>query len=76
MQYEIIPVNTDPAVLDQTNSPSAINNRLEALKVLSQSLLREVEALKSTTKPDDEFLDEVQQGKIDLEKEVQKYELI
>lgn len=75
MRYEIIPNNTDIAVLEQIQSPSAINNRLEALKVLSQSLLREVEALKNTAKSEDDFIDEVRDGKIDLEKEVQKYEV-
>lgn len=75
MRYEIIPNNRQIAVFDQVQSNPAINNRLEALKVLSQSLLREVEALKNTAKSEDDVIEEVQDGKIDLEKEVQKYEV-
>lgn len=60
---------------EQVQSSSVMNNRLEALKVLSQSLLREVEALKSNAKSESEIIEEVKDGKIDLEKEVQKYEV-
>ncbi len=78
MNYEIISTNrhnqsfgNDPNV----QSPSVMNNRLEALKVLSQSLLREVEALKNNNKSESEVINEVRDGNIDLEKEVQKYEV-
>jgi DNA-binding NtrC family response regulator len=60
---------------EKVHSSTAMNNRLEALKVLSQSLLREVEALKNNTKSEREMIEEVKDGKIDLEKEVQKYEV-
>lgn len=79
MNYEIISANRNRETTfgGETNvqSSSAMNNRLEALKVLSQSLLREVEALKSNTKSEDDMIDEVKDGKINLDKEVQKYEV-
>ena len=52
-----------------------INNRLEALKVLSQLLMQEVDALKSNNKPREIVAEEIRDGKIDLEIEVQKYEM-
>jgi DNA-binding NtrC family response regulator len=79
MNYENVFANrqnqTSPVSSENVQSSSAMNNRLEALKVLSQSLLREVEALKSNTKSEMEVIEEVIDGKIDLEKEVQKYEV-
>ncbi len=79
MNYEIISANRnrESTFGGETNvqSSSAMNNRLEALKVLSQSLLREVEALKSNNKSESDVIDEVKDGKIDLDKEVQKYEV-
>jgi DNA-binding NtrC family response regulator len=79
MNYEKVFANgqnqTSPASSENVQSSSAMNNRLEALKVLSQSLLREVEALKSNNKSEMEVIEEVKDGKIDLEKEVQKYEV-
>ena len=79
MNYETIFTNrqnqTPFASEENVQSASAMNNRLEALSVLSQSLLREVEALKSNTKSESEIIEEVREGKIDLEKEVQKYEV-
>ena len=79
MNYEIISANrrneTSFGSENQVQSPSAMHNRLEALKVLSQSLLQEVEALKNNTKSERDLLEEVKDGKIDLEREVQKYEV-
>lgn len=79
MNYEIITNNKNVEAAFGTNgqiqSSSSMNNRLEALKVLSQSLLREVEALKNNTKSEDDIIDDVKDGKIDLEKEVQNYEV-
>lgn len=79
MNYEIITNNKNAEAAFGTNgqiqSSSSMNNRLEALKVLSQSLLREVEALKNNTKSEDDIIDDVKDGKIDLEKEVQNYEV-
>lgn len=79
MNYERIFTNRQNerslSIDEQVQSPSAMNNRLEALKVLSQSLLREVEALKSNTKSESEMIEEVKEGKIDLEKEVQQFEV-
>ena len=60
---------------ENVQSPSVMNNRLEALTVLSQSLLREVEALRDNTKSQNEIINEVKDGNIDLEKEVQKFEV-
>ncbi len=79
MNYEIINNNriNDPAFEyeNHVQSSSAMNNRLEALKVLSQSLLREVEALKDNTKSESDIIEEVKDGKIDLDREVQNYEV-
>lgn len=79
MNYEIISANrqreTSFGNEENVQSSSAMNNRLEALKVLSQSLMREVEALKNNNKSEREVIDEVRDGKIDLDKEVQKYEV-
>lgn len=50
-----------------SQSPSVVENRLEALKVLSNSILHEVEALKKAKNTD-------LPGKIDLASEVQRYE--
>lgn len=79
MNYERIFTNRQNerslSIDEQVQSPTAMNNRLEALKVLSQSLLREVEALKSNTKSESEMIEEVREGKIDLEKEVQQFEV-
>lgn len=78
MNYEIISTNRHNQSFGNDHnvqSPSAMNNRLEALKVLSQSLLREVEALKNNNKSESEVINEVRDGNIDLEKEVQKYEV-
>jgi DNA-binding NtrC family response regulator len=63
-----------PSENQNENSP-VVNNHLEALKLLSLSLLKEVEALNSNSKTQTEMLDEVKDGKIDLDKEVQKYEV-
>ncbi|HRH46537.1 MAG TPA: helix-turn-helix domain-containing protein [Pyrinomonadaceae bacterium] len=78
MNYEIISTNRQNQSFGNDHnvqSPNAMNNRLEALKVLSQSLLREVEALKNNNKSESEVINEVKDGNIDLEKEVQKYEV-
>jgi DNA-binding NtrC family response regulator len=56
-------------------SESAIENQLEALKVLSETLLREVEALRSKTKSEEEITSDVVKGKIDLDEEVKNYEM-
>lgn len=50
-----------------SQSPSVVENRLEALKVLSNSILHEVEALKKAKHTE-------LPGKIDLASEVQRYE--
>ena len=76
MSYAIIDFNRDRKIegeREKQNAP-AMNNRLEALKVLSQSLLREVEALKNNSKTENEISEDVREGKIDLDLEVQKYE--
>lgn len=79
MNYEIIPANSRKESLfeneENIQSVSAMNNRLEALKVLSQSLMREVEALKNNTKSERDVIEDVRDGKIDLEKEVQQFEV-
>ena len=79
MNYEIITANTrnDLSFGNEHNvqSQSSMHNRLEALKVLSQSLLQEVEALKSNAKSNRDVIEDVREGKIDLEKEVQNYEV-
>lgn len=79
MNYEIITTNnrTDLSFGNEHNvqSQSSMHNRLEALKVLSQSLLQEVEALKSNAKSKRDVIEDVRDGKIDLEKEVQNYEV-
>jgi DNA-binding NtrC family response regulator len=79
MNYEIISANRKNETLfgrdENTQSLSVMNNRLEALTVLSQSLLREVEALRDNTKSGEEIITEIKDGKIDLEKEVQKFEV-
>ena len=77
MNYGIISANrqNETSFGSDVQSSSVINNRLEALKVLSQSLLREVEALKDSSKSESEIIEEVREGKIDLEREVQKYEV-
>ena len=79
MNYEIIKTESNNPnsyeVDNQIQSSSAMNNRLEALKVLSQSLLREVEALKSNAKSESDMIEEVKDGKIDLDREVQNYEV-
>lgn len=79
MNYEIITANrrreTSFGNEDQMQNSSALQNHLEALKVLSQSLMQEVEALKNNTKSERDILDDVKEGKIDLEREVQKYEV-
>ena len=63
-------------LFDNSNlSQNALENQLEALKVLSQALLREVEALKSNAKSEDELVSDVIKGKIDLEEEVKNYEV-
>lgn len=59
----------------QIKDSPVVNNRLEALKVLSQLLMQEVEALKNNNKSRDAVIEEIVDGKIDLEKEVQKYEM-
>lgn len=48
-------------------SPAVVGNRLEALKVLSKSLLDEIEAIKKEGS-------EIVSDKIDLAKEVQRFE--
>ncbi len=79
MNYEIISANrrNETTFGDETKvqSPLAMNNRLEALKVLSQSLLREVEALKNNNKSEKEVIEQVREGKFDLDEEVKKYEV-
>ena len=79
MNYEIISGNTRSETTfgneTKVQSPSAMNNRLEALKVLSQSLLREVEALKNNNKSENEVIEQVREGKFDLDQEVKKYEV-
>lgn len=78
MNYEIISANRnrEKSFSGENNiqSSSALNTRLEALKVLSQSLLREVDALNSNNKSKNDVVNEVRDGKIDLDREVQKYE--
>lgn len=79
MKYEIISANRryerafGPE--EKVQSSSVMNNRLEALTVLSQSLMREVEALRNNSKSENQIIGEVRDGKIDLEKEVQKFEV-
>lgn len=78
MNYENREINGNKSGLtqsEQVQSSSAMNNRLAALKVLSQSILREVESLKNNTKSESEIFGETVDGKIDLDKEVQKYEV-
>jgi DNA-binding NtrC family response regulator len=79
MNYEYVTASRRKEALFESEanvqSPSVMNNRLEALTVLSQSLLREVEALRDNTKSENEIISEVKDGKIDLEKEVQKFEV-
>lgn len=79
MSYEVISFNkNNESISESENSIQsfpAMNNRLEALRVLSQSLLLEVEALKDNAKSKVEVIEEVRDGKIDLEREVQKYEV-
>lgn len=79
MNYEIITTNNRNGFSfgneHNVQSQSAMNNRLEALTVLSQSLLQEVEALKDNAKSNKDVIEDVREGKIDLEKEVQKYEV-
>lgn len=78
MNYQFIPTNRFRKSIQNESSTqqsqSVLNNRFEALKVLSQSLLREVEAL-NNTKSEDQLSRDVINGKIDLEKEVQKFEI-
>lgn len=78
MNYEIIPTNKRNEVsTTPTNilNSSVMKNHLEALKVLSQSLLREVEAIDSNNKSERVIINEVSDGKINLEREVQKFEV-
>jgi DNA-binding NtrC family response regulator len=77
MNYEFMTrTRRNEALLEENvQSPSVMNNRLEALTVLSQSLLREIEALRDNAKSENEIINEVRDGKIDLEKEVQKFEV-
>jgi DNA-binding NtrC family response regulator len=77
MNYEFMTRTRRNEALHEENvqSPSVMNNRLEALTVLSQSLLREIEALRDNAKSENEIINEVRDGKIDLEKEVQKFEV-
>ena len=79
MNYEFVTASRRNEALFEreanVQSPSVMNNRLEALTVLSQSLMREVEALRDNTKSETEIIGEVKDGKIDLEKEVQKFEV-
>lgn len=57
-----------PATRYGANSPAAMENRLEALTVLSNSILQEVEALKKAKSP-------TLIGKINLDEEVQRFEM-
>ena len=50
------------------HSPGVINNRLEALKVLSSSLINEIEALQINEKT-------INSNKINLAEEVQRFEM-
>ncbi|NJM52846.1 MAG: hypothetical protein HC846_05300 [Blastocatellia bacterium] len=79
MSYEVISFNKNNESISESENAiqsfPAMNNRLEALRVLSQSLLLEVEALKNNAKSKVEVIEEVREGKIDLEREVQKYEV-
>lgn len=76
MNYGIINFNKKEKIENEqlVQSSSSINNQLEALSVLSKSLLREVESLKDNTKTKGETMEELSDGKIDLDMEVQKYE--
>lgn len=56
-------------------SQSVVENQIEALKVLSETLLREVESLRNNTKSEDEMIRDVIKGKIDLDEEVKNYEV-
>jgi DNA-binding NtrC family response regulator len=79
MNYEIINFNKNSerkfATESVVKSSSAVNNRLEALSILSRLLSQQVEALQKNAKSENELIDEVNDGKIDLDREVQKYEL-
>ena len=79
MNYEIISAHrqneTSFRSEPKAEGSSVMKYRLEALKVLSQSLLREVRVLENNTKSQDEMIDEVRDGKIDLDKEVQNFEV-
>lgn len=77
MNYGIITSNNKEKSKESeqlVQSSTSINNQLEALRVLSKSLLREVESLKDNTKTKGETMEDVTDGKIDLDREVQKYE--
>jgi transcriptional regulator with GAF, ATPase, and Fis domain len=62
----LVKVETVPA--NGSQNPVAMENRLEALKVLSRSILHEVEALKKTKNA-------VMPHKIKLAEEVQRFEM-
>lgn len=76
MNYGIINFNKKEKIENEqlVQSSSSINNHLEALSVLSKSLLREVESLKDNTKTKGETMENLSDGRIDLDREVQKYE--
>jgi transcriptional regulator with GAF, ATPase, and Fis domain len=61
-------VKTEPMQKNGGQSSAAMENRLEALRVLSTSILREVEALKKAR-------NNILPQKINLAEEVQRYEM-
>lgn len=79
MNYMMSP-HISPAFQTRTinSSPeveSANTNRLEALKVLSQSLLREVEAMRKSSRQERTLSADIESGMIDLDRELQRYEV-
>jgi len=59
--------NNHPNALTSSQSPAVVGNRLEALKVLSKSLMEEIEAIRRDGA-------ETITDKIDLAQEVQRFE--
>ncbi len=60
---------------DQIQNLPLVRNRMEALKMLSLTLLREIETLKENINPESNAIETVRVGEITLEREVQKYEV-
>lgn len=79
MNYMISPQISPAFQTRPTNSSaeavSATTNRLEALKVLSQSLLREVEAMRQSSRQERSLSADIESGTIDLDRELQRYEV-